>query len=52
MDTLIDYFPERSAMSIANDKERESKVKKLGEEYLKTILGRQIFNFEITGWTL
>ncbi len=52
MDTLIDYFPDRSAIAIANDKEREDKVRKLGEEYLTNILGRQIFNFEITGWTL
>jgi len=52
VDALIDFFPERSAVNIGNFRENVSQVIKLGNEYIKSILGRQIFNFEITGSTL
>jgi acyl carrier protein len=55
VDTLIDYFPERSAINIGDfrgNQESKKIVKKLGSEYIENILGRQIFNFEITGSSL
>lgn len=55
MDALIDYFPERSALQMGDylhDLDARLRVAKLGQQYLEKIMGRQIFNFEITGSSL
>ena len=47
-DMLMDFFSGRSCI----DNTGGSKLEKLRREFIEQILGRKIFNFEITGLTL